>query len=133
MDQHATLPENRNRRILIVEDEPMLAFALEETLLDAGFEIAGVAGDLAAALAIIASGVCDAAILDVNLSGTSAGPAALALAGRGLPFLILSGYASNQLPAAFDGAPRLQKPCRTDRLIQTLHGLLLVRQITRGR
>jgi DNA-binding response OmpR family regulator len=126
MDSHATVLDNRNRRILIVEDEPMLAFALEETLLDAGFEIAGVAGDLAAALAIIESGVCDAAVLDVNLSGVSAGPAALALSGRGLPFLILSGYASSQLPGAFSGAPRLQKPCRPDRLLQALHGLLLV-------
>ena len=102
----------------------MLAFALEETLIEGGFEIAGVAGELATALAIIESGICDAAILDVNLSGISAGPAAAALALRGLPFLILSGYSSDQQPSAFSGAPRLQKPCRPDRLIQALRSIL---------
>jgi len=130
MSSHTTAPGDttiqgdRHRRILIVEDEPMLAFALEDTLIDSGFEIAGVAGELAMALAIIESGACDAAILDVNLSGVSAGPAASALTLRGLPFLILSGYSSEQQPTAFSGAPRLQKPCRPDRLIQALRSIL---------
>jgi DNA-binding NtrC family response regulator len=107
----------------------MLAFALEDSLVEAGFEIAGVAGELGAALAIIESGACDAAILDVNLAGVSAGPAASALTVRGLPFVILSGYSPDQQPNAFSGALRLQKPCRTDRLIQTLRGILSVEQI----
>jgi two-component system, response regulator PdtaR len=124
MSSHTPILDDRPRRILIIEDEPMLALALEDTLIDSGFEIAGVTGELATALAIIESGVCDAAILDVNLSGVSAGPAASALASRGLPFLILSGYMSEQQPSAFAGAPRLQKPCRPDRLIQTLRSIL---------
>jgi CheY-like chemotaxis protein len=124
VSSHTTALDQQHRRILIVEDEPMLAFALEETLIEGGFEIAGVAGELATALAIIESGVCDAAILDVNLSGVSAGPAASALALRGLPFLILSGYSSDQQPSAFSGVPRLQKPCRPDRLIQALRSIL---------
>jgi DNA-binding response OmpR family regulator len=127
MSLPATVPVDRHWRILIVEDEPMLAFAIEDMLIDNGFKIAGVAGELAKALAIIESGVCDAAILDVNLSGQSAEPAASALASRGLPFLILSGYSSDQQPSAFSGAPRLQKPCRPDRLIQTLRSILPVR------
>ena len=45
--------DNQDRRILIVEDEPMLAYALEELLIEAGFQIAGVAGRLETALAII--------------------------------------------------------------------------------
>jgi DNA-binding response OmpR family regulator len=124
MTSPATVPDDRQWRILIVEDEPMLAFAIEDTLIDDGFKIAGVAGELAKALAIIESGVCDAAILDVNLSGESAAPAASALAARGLPFLILSGYSSEQQPSAFAGALRLQKPCRPDRLIRALRGIL---------
>ena len=124
MSSPGTVLENQHWRILIVEDEPMLAFALEDTLIDAGFQIAGVAGELSAALAIIECGVCDAAILDVNLAGVSAGPAAAALAMRGLPFLLLSGYSSDQLPDALSDAPRLQKPCRPDRLIQALRSIL---------
>ena len=118
--------------ILIVEDEPMLAYALEELVADAGFLIAGVAGRLEAALAMIESGVCDAAILDANLHGVSASPAASALAARGIPFIVLSGYSRDQLQGAFAGALHLQKPCQPERLIQALHGILSPQSITTG-
>jgi DNA-binding response OmpR family regulator len=124
MSSPTTVSVDPHWRILIVEDEPMLAFAIEDTLIDNGFKIAGVAGELAQALAIIESGGCDAAILDANLSGESAAPAASALASRGLPFLILSGYSSEQQPNAFASALRIQKPCRPERLIQALRSIL---------
>jgi DNA-binding response OmpR family regulator len=120
-------PDNQRRSVLIVEDEPMLAFLLEELLIDAGFTIAGVAGRLEKALAIIESGACDAAILDANLAGVSAGPAASALTARGLPFIVLSGYAPDQLRNVFSGAPHLQKPCQPERLLDALRGILPVR------
>lgn len=126
MDLQGT-PGRPGRRVLIVEDEPMLAFSLEELVIEAGFEIAGVAGRLETALAMIEGGTCDAAILDANLMGVSAAPAALALTERGVPFIILSGYTSDQQPGAFSGALRLQKPCRPERLIQALHSLLPAR------
>jgi DNA-binding response OmpR family regulator len=113
-----------NARILIVEDEPMLAFVLEEFLTDAGFEIAGVAGRLEMALAMIESRVFDAAILDANLAGVSAGPVATALTARGLPFIVVSGYLPEQQPSAFSGALRLQKPCGPNDLIQALRSIL---------
>jgi len=124
MNSPTAPPNDRPPRILIVEDEPMLAFVLEEVLIDAGFEVAGVATKLAAALAVIESGGCDAAILDANLGGVSAGPAASALAARGLPCLIVSGYSPDQLPGAFSGVLCLQKPCQPDRLIQALRSIL---------
>jgi DNA-binding response OmpR family regulator len=119
-----TMLDTHNRRVLIVEDEPLLAFALEELLVEAGFAIAGVASRLAKAVAIIESGVCDAAILDTNLAGVSVDPAASALAARGLPFIILSGYSPDERHVAFSGALQLQKPCRPERLIEALRGLL---------
>jgi DNA-binding response OmpR family regulator len=117
LDSHA-------RSVLIVEDEPMLAFTLEELVVESGFVVAGVAGRLDAALAIIESGVCHAAILDTNLKGESSGPAALALTARGVPFIVLSGYSRDQQSAAFAGALHLQKPCRPERLVQALRGIL---------
>lgn len=111
-------------RILIVEDEPMLAFALEDFLIEASFEIAGVAGRLETALAIIEGGNCDAAIVDANLAGVSAGPAASALKARGLPFIVFSGYLPEQQKEAFSGALFVQKPCQPDQLIQTLRSIL---------
>ncbi len=116
--------DSRDWSILIVEDEPMLAYAIEEMISEAGFLIAGVAGRLETALAMIESGVCDAAILDANLKGVSAGPAALALAARGIPFIVLSGYSRDQQQGAFASALHLQKPCRPELLIQALRGIL---------
>jgi CheY-like chemotaxis protein len=119
MSRGAATPDAQ-QRILVVEDEPVLAFALEEALIEAGFAIAGVAARLVEALAIIASGVCDAAVLDANLAGVDAGPAASALVARGLPFIVLSGYAPDQQGGAFSQAVRLDKPCRSELVIRTL-------------
>lgn len=102
----------------------MLAFMLEELLTDAGFEIAGVAMKLEAALAIVARGVCDAALLDANLAGVSSAPAAAALTALGVPFVVLSGYSPEQQKGAFSGALCLQKPCKPERIIQALRGVL---------
>jgi len=102
----------------------MLAFALEEFLTDAGFEVIGVAGRIETALAMIDSGGFDAAILDANLAGVSAGPAATALRERGVPFIVVSGYLPSQQQSVFNGALCLQKPCPPDRLIQALRGIL---------
>ena len=114
------------RRVLIVEDEAMLAYALEELLTESDFLVAGVAGKLDTAMAMIESGVCDAAILDANLKGVSAAPAALALTARGIPFIVLSGYSRDQQQAAFAGAVHLQKPCRPERLLRALEDMLPV-------
>jgi DNA-binding response OmpR family regulator len=112
------------QHILIVEDDPMLAFVTEQMLLESGFRIAGMASNLETAMAMIERDVCDAAILDANLAGSSAAPAAAALTARGVPFLVLSGYSKQQLNGDFLGAPVLQKPCRPELIIQTLRGLV---------
>jgi DNA-binding response OmpR family regulator len=121
---NATRSNQQRVRLLLVEDEPILAFALEEFLIDAGFEIVGVAGRLQTALAIIDSGVFDAVILDANLAGVSAAPAAMALTARGVPFIVISGYSSDQQPRAFSGALRFQKPCQPADLVRALQGIL---------
>lgn len=108
-------------RILIVEDEPLLALILEEVLLDAGFAIVGIAGRLEAALAYIGEGECDAAVLDANLAGVSAGPAASELRRLGIPFIVVSGYSAAQQSAAFGGAICFQKPCKPELMIEALN------------
>jgi CheY-like chemotaxis protein len=115
----------QHARILIVEDEPTIAHDIQDLLVEAGFEIAGVAGRLENALALIESGACDAAIVDANLAGVSASPAASALAARGLPFIVLSGYSREQVQDAFPGAFFIQKPCRPAQLIQALNTIVL--------
>ncbi len=103
----------------------MLALDLEEIIVDAGFKISAIAGTLEKALALIESGGFDAAIVDANLAGVSASPLASAMTARGLPFIVLSGYSSEQLQGAFPGALFLQKPCRPAQLIQALNTIVL--------
>ena len=121
------MPVNKHEhaRILIVEDEPVLALHLEELLVDAGFAIAGIAAKLDKALALIERGACDAAIVDTNLAGVSASPIASALTARGVPFIVLSGYSSEQLPDAFSTAIFVRKPCRPAQIIQALNAIVL--------
>jgi DNA-binding response OmpR family regulator len=112
-------------RILIVEDDPVLSFGLEDLLVESGFEIAGVAATLEKALALIELGACDAAIVDANLDGVSAGPAGTAMTLRRLPYIVLSGYSAQQQASAFPGsAAYIQKPFVPEQLIAALRATL---------
>ena len=104
-------------RILIVEDEPLVAFDLEATLSDAGFSIVGVAGRSNEALALIGKNNIDVAVLDANLSGESAAPVAEALRQSGVPFVAVSGYSYDQLGSWLGDSPLLSKPYSSERLI----------------
>ena len=121
------MPEDKPQapRILIVEDEPLLALTIQELLVNAGFAIAGVAGRLEKALGLIESVACDAAIVDANLACVSASPVAMALDARAVPFIVLSGYSREQLQGAFPAANFLRKPCRPAQLLQALYAILL--------
>ena len=112
-------------RILIVEDEPLIAFGLEEVLVDAGFKVAAVASKFENALTLIESGGCDAAIVDANLAGVSASPLAAALKARDLPFIVLSGYSPNQIQGDFPGALFIKKPCRPAQLVEAVNKMLM--------
>ena len=125
-----TLPSNsavdpaEPARVIIVEDEPLVAENLRDDLVEAGFEVVGVAPRVESALELIEGTGFDVAILDANLAGTSAAPAAAALSARGLPFMVLSGYAREQLQREFSEAVYIQKPYRVRKLIDALNSLL---------
>ena len=103
----------------------MIALTLEDLLIDAGFKVVGVAGKLDKALALIGSAVFDVAVVDANLAGVSASPAASALTALGIPFIVLSGYSIEQLPDEFLGAHFMTKPYRPAQLIQSLGDIVL--------
>ena len=111
-------------RILIVEDEPMIALDLEDLLADADFEIAGVVSTVETALRFVANIAIDAVVLDANLGGTSAAPVALALLARRLPYVVLSGYSAQQHPAALRDAVFLIKPVDPASVIEALRNIL---------
>jgi DNA-binding response OmpR family regulator len=112
------------KRILIVEDDALLALDIAEQLSAVGFKVVGPATSVASALRRISETGCDAAVLDVNLGRETGAPVALELKSRGIPFVVLSGYSREQHPEAFQGALFLQKPARPDVLIATLRQVL---------
>jgi DNA-binding response OmpR family regulator len=115
---------DNNKRILIVEDEAMLSFALAEFLTEDGFTVVGTAGKLPMALRMLEMRNFDAVVLDANLAGVDAGPAATALKALGIPFVVVSGYFEEQLNAAFAGALSIQKPCAPEDVAGALRRLL---------
>ena len=105
------LPTLRDRRILVVEDEYMVAEDLRIELEEMGAEVLGPVPSVAGALALLARGARpDAAILDVNLGGEMVFPLAEALRERGVPFMFATGYDAWSLPAAYAEVPRCEKP-----------------------
>jgi DNA-binding response OmpR family regulator len=98
-------------RILVVDDEILIAMLLESWLTELGHEVAGPARSAADGLALIASGgQIDAAILDVNLGRENSYPVAATLQERGVPIAFATGVGELDEAAGFAGALLLAKP-----------------------
>ena len=109
-------------RMLVVEDETLIAMMLEEFLADLGIKVVEVAGTLARGLAIAtdAAVAADGAILDANLGGEKVFPVADALAGRGVPFVFATGYGLQGLAPRYADHKVIAKPFRLEPLKQFL-------------
>ena len=112
------------RRVLIVEDDGAIGFVLHEMMVECGFEVAGLAADLPAALRGARQAALDMAVLDVNLGGVQTWPVADALAARGVPFMFITGDDGEDIPTAWRHVPRLQKPFRHADLLARLTRML---------
>jgi DNA-binding LytR/AlgR family response regulator len=112
----------RGRRILIVEDEYLIATDLAMRLEEMGAVVIGPAATAETALALIAgvSSPIDGAVLDINLGQGLAYPIADALRDAGVPFIFASGYDDIAVPAAYGQVPRCQKPVDYEALARTL-------------
>ena len=112
------------RRVLMVEDEMMVAWLLEDMLTDLGCAVIGPAGNVNQALAMIEAELIDAAVLDVNLNGEMSYPIADALAARGVPFVFVTGYDKGRIIDGYQSFPVLQKPFHRSELSDILAKLL---------
>lgn len=110
------------RRILVVEDEALVAMLVEDALLDAGATVVGPAATVAEALALLERepDPPHAAVLDLNLAGETSTPVADVLAKRGVPFVVATGYGASGLPQGHSEVPVLAKPYDPDDLTSTL-------------
>jgi CheY-like chemotaxis protein len=103
----------RGRRVLIVEDEVLIAMELESLFRAEGCEVLGPVNSVARALGLIESRRPDVAVLDLNLGGDRGTPVARALASENVPFIVVSGYSDPVLDEPeLRAAPRLLKPFR---------------------
>lgn len=113
-------PERRadRLRVLVVEDEMMVAMLLETMIAQLGHQVVGPVARLDQAVAMAEREAVDLAILDVNVNGKEVYPVAAALAARGIPFIFATGYGKGGLRAPYHDRPTLQKPYLTDDLRQ---------------
>jgi CheY-like chemotaxis protein len=98
-------------RILVVEDEMLVAMLIEEMLQSLGCEVVGPAATRDEAVAAVRANRLDGALLDANLHGEDSSPVAEALRAGGVPFLVVTGYGRGELAGtALNAAPRVKKP-----------------------
>jgi CheY-like chemotaxis protein len=108
-------------RVLVVEDETMVAMMLEDMLAEFGCVIAGVAGTVAQAMERVqSSDEIDAAILDVNVGGEKIYPVADALVEREVPFVFSTGYGPGDLAQRYPNSQTLAKPYEAEALADVL-------------
>jgi DNA-binding NtrC family response regulator len=118
-------PTLRDRRILVVEDEYMLADELRRELSDAEVVVLGPVGSVASALdAIRTEEAIDGAIVDINLQGEMAFAVADALIERGVPFAFTTGYDESALPTRFSQIVRCEKPVELAKVVQTVREIV---------
>jgi CheY-like chemotaxis protein len=108
-------------RVLIVEDEIVVALFMEDILAEFGYQVAGVVSRLDEAMTRDAD--FDLAVLDVHLNGKSVFDFADKLADAGTPFVFATGYGERGIPDRHKGRPVLQKPFSPDDLKQALAGI----------
>jgi CheY-like chemotaxis protein len=97
-------------RILIVEDEFLLAMDIESAIREAGGEVVGPIVSLEEAVATAEREELNAAVLDLNLRGEMSYPVAEVLDSRHIPYIFATGYSHSRLPDAFQCRPCLRKP-----------------------
>lgn len=107
-----------NKRILIVDDEYMIALMAEELVRDLGGIPVGPASTVREALEFVRSGGFDAAILDVNLNGAQSVEVARELARQNVPFVVVTGYGAINWEGI--DAPVLMKPYDGPAIVRAL-------------
>jgi DNA-binding NtrC family response regulator len=114
----------KGKRILIVEDSPVVGPFTADLLGELGCKVVGPAPNMAVGRALIDSEKIDAALVDVHIRGERVFPLCEALAAKGVPFVLTSGYADWNMPEKWRDRPRLQKPYTLDQIGEALRRLL---------
>jgi DNA-binding response OmpR family regulator len=111
-------------RVLLAEDDALVALYLMTTLQTAGYVVVGPVSAVAEALTIIDTEPPDAAVLDLRFAAGDTAPVAAALLAGDVPFVVLTDDEGLELEPALAGAPRLLKPVQPEALLGLVHDLL---------
>jgi CheY-like chemotaxis protein len=112
------------KRVLVVEDEALVAILIESLLEDCDATVVGPCGTVESALEAVRSETFDLAVLDVNLHGLRVYPVAELLAERNIPFLFLSGYGEGAIPLGRSTWKVCAKPFKISELMAMLQETL---------
>jgi DNA-binding NtrC family response regulator len=122
----AVAPGLSGRRVLLVEDSPVVGPFTADLLSDLGCEVVGPAPNMAAAREFVENEEIDVAVLDVHIRGERVFPLLDVLEDKRVPFLLTSGYADWQMPDKWQDRPRLQKPYTYGQVETALSELLCI-------
>lgn len=110
MARNARGKRPKGLRVIVIEDETMIALLLEGMLEELGHNVIGIAATISRGLELARLDGVDLAILDVNVGGQDSYPVADALAARHVPLVFATGYDSDRLRAPYRAGPVLHKP-----------------------
>jgi len=119
----AAKPDLKGRKILVVEDSPVVGPFTADLLEDLGCEVVGPAPNMAAARELVEAGDFDAALMDIHIRGERVFNLCEMLAARDIPFVFTSGYADRSMPEKWEDRPRVQKPYTLDQIEKALTAL----------
>ena len=120
----ASLDILRGRRILVVEDEPLVSMMMEDVLCEAGCYVVGPAGTVEEAFELLDRASVQGAVLDIKLMNGTSRTIVAALAARGIPFVVVTGIDQKLVPADYDGAPVVEKVFAPHELIDAVADIL---------
>jgi CheY-like chemotaxis protein len=118
----------KGKRILVIEDEPLVSIDIEACLTESGSFVVGPAANLDRARRLIETETFDGALVDANLGGEPVDDLAHALTRKGIPFIFLTGYGRDSLPEAFRDSSMIGKPYTRESLIASTGKMMKPRE-----
>lgn len=115
------------RRVLVVEDNPLLASDIDDALRGSGAEVVGPALDIDSGMALLRVDALDGAVLDIDIGGKPVWPIARELKQDGVPFVFVSGDCDKGLPEDFTGTVCLHKPAPAEAILTTVAMMMKAR------
>jgi DNA-binding response OmpR family regulator len=115
------------RRVLVVEDNPLLALDIDDALTASGAEVIGPALDFDSGMALLREDALDGAVLDIDIGGRPVWPIARGLREDGVPFVFVSGDCDKGLPDDLVGAVCLAKPALTEAILTSVSAVMKTR------